>query len=171
MVAPQIEAIAKDINEWNNLHCLGSGETYPIALEGALKLKKICLRNNEGSGTSNSQHEERKMDATPIEVTDATFDQSITQPKKPVIVDFWAPWCPACRVYAPVIDELANKFHGRIVFAKVNSDQNPVSKTKYGIEAIPTLLFFSNGQVVQTHVGALEQEQLRDLVKEFLKVI
>jgi thioredoxin 1 len=111
------------------------------------------------------------MDGTPIEVTDATFDQTITQSKNPVIVDFWAPWCPPCRVYAPVIDELAKKFQGRILFAKVNSDKNPVSKTNYGIEAIPTLLFFSNGKVVQTHVGALEQEQLRNLVKEFLKVI
>ena len=86
--------------------------------------------------------------AKPREVSDTTFDQEVLKSSKPVLVDFWAPWCGPCRMVAPVVEELAQEYDGKVEFVKLNTDDNPNTAVKYGIRSIPTLLVFKGGQPV-----------------------
>jgi len=100
----------------------------------------------------------------PIAVDDGTFDQIVLQAKTPVLVDFWAPWCRPCIMAAPVLEELAEEYNGRISFAKVDVDQNAKTATKYGIMAIPNLIIFKNGKPASQIVGYKPKAELkRDL--------
>ncbi len=108
---------------------------------------------------------------TPVHVTDAEFEKSVLQSSLPVIVDFWAPWCGPCRMVAPVLDKLAAEYAGKLIVAKVNTDENPDWATRFGVQGIPTMLFVSNGKLVHRQVGALPEGMLRDVVKEFLEVV
>jgi len=108
---------------------------------------------------------------TPVHVTDAEFEKSVLQSSLPVIVDFWAPWCGPCRMVAPVLDKLAAEYAGKLIVAKVNTDENPDWATRFGVQGIPTMLFISNGKLVHRQVGALPEGMLRDVVKEFLEVV
>ena len=92
--------------------------------------------------------------AEPIHVGDATFEKAVLQSKTPVIVDFWAPWCGPCRMVAPVLEKLAKEYDGKVIVAKVNTDDNPEWAMKYGVQGIPTMLFVRNGQIVDRIVGA-----------------
>ena len=96
----------------------------------------------------------------PIPISDSNFDQTVLQAKKPVLVDFWAPWCAPCRMVAPVIDELAKEYEGRIDFAKLDIDQNPRTASKYSVMSIPTLIVFKRGQPVSHIVGFRPKEEL-----------
>jgi len=107
----------------------------------------------------------------PVHVTDADFEKSILQSTLPVIVDFWAPWCSPCRMVAPILDKLAAEYAGKLIVAKVNTDENPDWATRFGVQGIPTMLFVSNGKLVHRQVGALPEGMLRDVVKEFLEVV
>lgn len=107
----------------------------------------------------------------PVHVTDAEFEKSVLQSTLPVIVDFWAPWCGPCRMVAPVLDKLAAEYAGKLIVAKVNTDENPDWATRFGVQGIPTMLFVSNGKLVHRQVGALPEGMLRDVVKEFLEVV
>ncbi len=98
--------------------------------------------------------------AKPIEVTDATFEQEVLNSDVPVLVDFWAIWCAPCRLIAPVVEELANEYEGKLKVAKLDVDHNPNTAVKYGIRSIPTLLIFKNGQVVDQIVGAVPKQYL-----------
>ncbi len=98
--------------------------------------------------------------AKPIEVTDATFEQEVLNASVPVLVDFWAIWCAPCRLIAPVVEELANEYEGKLKVAKLDVDHNPNTAVKYGIRSIPTLLIFKNGQVVDQIVGAVPKQYL-----------
>ncbi|MCS6905539.1 MAG: thioredoxin [Bacteroidia bacterium] len=89
-----------------------------------------------------------------IEITDQNFDQVVTNSDKPVIVDFWAEWCGPCRMIAPVIDKLAENYKDKIVVGKVNVDFNQEVSFRFGIQSIPTILFFYKGQIVDKQVGA-----------------
>ncbi|MCS6906386.1 MAG: thioredoxin [Anaerolineales bacterium] len=107
----------------------------------------------------------------PIHVTDAAFEKTVMQSPLPVIVDFWAPWCGPCKMVAPILDKLAKELAGKVLIAKVNTDENPEWAMKFGIQGIPTMLFIYNGKVVHRQVGALPEPMLRDMVNEFLDVV
>jgi len=107
----------------------------------------------------------------PIHVTDSAFQKTILESPVPVIVDFWAPWCGPCKMIAPVLDKLAKEYDGKLVVAKVNTDENQKWASRYGVQGIPTMLFISAGQVVHRHVGAVPEGMLRDAVDQFLEVV
>jgi thioredoxin 1 len=100
-----------------------------------------------------------------IETTDATFDATIAGPG-PVVVDCWAVWCGPCRMVAPVIEELAKDYAGKVKFAKLDVDKNPATSRKFGIQSIPTLLFFKDGKLVDQKIGAMPKAMLEPIVKK-----
>jgi thioredoxin 1 len=93
-------------------------------------------------------------------VTDTTFDQEVTKSDRPVLVDFWAPWCGPCKAVAPVVDDLAKEYDGRLKVVKLNTDENPKTAQAYSIRGIPSLYLFKNGQVVEQVVGAVPKSTL-----------
>jgi thioredoxin 1 len=93
-------------------------------------------------------------------VTDDTFEQEVLQAQLPVLVDYWADWCGPCKMIAPILDDVAQEYAGRIKIAKLNIDENQATPPKYGIRGIPTLMLFKNGNVEATKVGALSKSQL-----------
>jgi thioredoxin 1 len=95
-----------------------------------------------------------------MHVTDATFEQDVLKSAEPVLVDYWADWCGPCKMIAPVLDEIAVEYEGRIRVAKLNIDQNPNTPPRYGIRGIPTLMLFKEGEVEATKVGAVSKSQL-----------
>ena len=111
------------------------------------------------------------MSAEPIHITDESFEKSVMQSTVPVIVDFWAPWCNPCKMIAPTLDKLAQENEGKLIVAKVNTDDHAEWMQKFGIQGIPTLLFVSGGKVVHRQVGALPERMLREVVAQFMEVI
>jgi thioredoxin 1 len=104
-------------------------------------------------------------------VTDEAFEKAVLQSVTPVIVDFWAPWCGPCRMVAPVLEKFAAEYQGRLIVAKVNTDDNPQWAGQFDVRGIPTMLFVAGGKVVHRQVGALPEPYLRDMVEEFLGVV
>jgi thioredoxin 1 len=115
--------------------------------------------------------ESESMSGEPIHITDESFEKVVMQSPLPVIVDFWAPWCSPCKMIAPVLDKLAKEEEGRLVVAKVNTDDHAEWMQKFGIQGIPTLLFVSGGKVVHRQVGALPERMLREVVSQFMDVV
>ncbi len=107
----------------------------------------------------------------PIHVNDNAFEKAVLNSPLPVLVDFWAPWCAPCRLVAPVLDKIAKEYAGKMVVAKVNTDENTKWAVQYGVSGIPTMLFISGGQVVNQQVGALSYNQLKLAVDRFLSEI
>ena len=107
----------------------------------------------------------------PIHVTDGTYQQTVLDSKIPVIVDFWAPWCGPCKMVAPILDKFAKEFEGKLIVAKINTDENQEWMMKYGIQGIPTMLFVADGKIVHRQVGALPERMLRDTVSQFLETV
>jgi thioredoxin 1 len=106
----------------------------------------------------------------PIHVTDAEFEKLVLQSSLPVIVDFWAPWCGPCRMVAPVLDKLAKEQAGKLIIAKINTDEDSDWAMKYGVQGIPTMLFVADGKIVHRQVGALPEGMLRDVIGQFIEV-
>jgi thioredoxin 1 len=95
-----------------------------------------------------------------LHVSDATFETDVLKSPQPVLVDYWADWCAPCKMIAPILDEIADEYAGKIKVAKLNIDQNPTTPPRYGIRGIPTLMLFKDGNVEATKVGALSKSQL-----------
>jgi thioredoxin 1 len=93
-------------------------------------------------------------------LSDASFEEQVLKAQGPVLVDYWAEWCGPCKMIAPILDEVANEYAGKLKVAKLNIDENPATPPKFGIRGIPTLMLFVNGEVKATKVGALSKSQL-----------
>jgi thioredoxin 2 len=96
----------------------------------------------------------------PVDVTDKSFHTDVLSSPEPVIVDCWAPWCGPCRMVAPVLEQLASEYRGRVKIAKLNVDENPRTASQYSIQSIPTMLFFKNGEFVNQLIGALPKREI-----------
>ncbi|RMH07326.1 MAG: thioredoxin [Aquificota bacterium] len=103
-----------------------------------------------------------------VVLTESNWQAEVINSGKPVLVDFWAPWCGPCRIIAPIIEELANELGDRVKFGKLNTDENPNIAMMYGIRAIPTLMLFKNGEVVDTRIGVQPKEALRQMILSHL---
>jgi thioredoxin 1 len=97
-------------------------------------------------------------------VTDESFKHDVLEAPGPVLVDFWAEWCGPCRMVAPILDEIAAEFAGKLTVAKVNIDDNPMTPTEYDVRGIPTMILFKDGKVVDRKIGAMPRGQMRDWV-------
>ncbi|MET0379279.1 MAG: thioredoxin TrxA [Spongiibacteraceae bacterium] len=103
-----------------------------------------------------------------VHVTDASFDDEVLKSDVPVLVDFWAAWCGPCKMIAPILDEIAKEYAGKVKIAKVDVDANNDTPAKFGIRGIPTLMLFKQGAAAATKVGALSKTQLNDFIKTAL---
>ena len=103
-----------------------------------------------------------------FEVTDTNFDQAVLKSDQPVLVDFWAAWCGPCRALAPIVDEVASAYSGRVKVTKMNIDQNAATPSRFGVRGIPTLLVFKGGQVKEQIVGYVEKEKIEAALTKHL---
>ena len=103
-----------------------------------------------------------------VHVSDSTFDEEVLNSDVPVLVDFWAEWCGPCKMIAPVLDEIASEYDGKLKVCKVDVDANPGIPPKFGIRGIPTLIVFKGGNAEATKVGALSKTQLTEFVQEVI---
>jgi thioredoxin 1 len=108
------------------------------------------------------------MNIMVIDVSDQNFENEVIKSELPVLLDLWAPWCGPCHMVAPVIDGLAGKYNGRVKFCRLNVDENPQTAAKYRIMSIPTLMFFKDGQVADTVIGAVPERILQPKIDALL---
>jgi thioredoxin len=102
------------------------------------------------------------------QITDDNFESDVLQAQMPVLIDYWAEWCGPCKAIAPLLDEIAESYNGRLVVGKLNVDDNPNTPAKYGVRGIPTLMIFKNGEIEGTKVGAASKSQLTAFIDEYL---
>jgi thioredoxin 1 len=140
----------------------GLSEGFDEELE-RIKLKKL----KEIMGSSRSS-EGSSIEASPLTLTDENFDEVISKHKL-VFVDFWAPWCAPCRMIAPMVEELSREFAGKIVFGKLNTDENPQTAMKYMISAIPTLILFKNGAEAERIIGVTPKQAIEAVLRKHLE--
>ena len=139
--------------------CHKCGAKNRVSEEAAGRLRPVCGRcstalEGQTAGGAGDRH--------PIEVTDATFSRDVLQAgDKPVLLDCWAPWCGPCRLIAPVMQELAAEAQGRFVVGKLNTDENPRTASQFQIDAIPTLLIFKSGKLVERLTGLRPKQQIQ----------
>ena len=108
------------------------------------------------------------MDTRVLEVQDQDFEDQVIQSQKPVVVDFWAPWCGPCKAVGPIIEKMADTHHDKVQFVKINIDDNPETARKYGIKSVPTIMFFNNGQMVDKLVGMVTAAKLGESLQSVL---
>ena len=102
----------------------------------------------------------------PVDITDATFEEEVVKSDTPVVVDFWAEWCGPCKMIAPLVEELAGEYDGKVKFTKLDVDSNPQTPMQFGVRGIPTLLIFNDGKPVGQVVGAVPKNMLKKRVDE-----
>ena len=107
-------------------------------------------------------------DESLVQFTDANFEQEVLKSEKPVLVDFWAPWCGPCRAVGPVVEDLAETYKGRVKVGKINIDDNPKTATTYGVMSIPTLILFNKGDIMDKLIGLSPKDRLEGLIKKAL---
>ncbi len=103
-----------------------------------------------------------------LEIDDSIFDDEVLKSEKPVLIDFWAPWCGPCMAISPLVEQLAGEFGDKIKFVKCNVDDNPISPGKYGIRSIPTLMFFKDGNAVDQVIGMVAKSKLEEVINKIL---
>jgi len=108
------------------------------------------------------------MMSKPVEIEEAKFEEAVLKAESPVLVDFWAPWCGPCRMVAPVVEELAEDYDGKVNFVKLNVDDSPQIASKYGVMSIPTLILFKDGKPVSNVVGFRPKDELKKSLDEAL---
>ena len=108
------------------------------------------------------------VESKPIAVTDASFAEDVLASPVPVLVDFWAPWCPPCRAIAPIMSELATEYAGRVTIAKLNTDEQPRTMAQLGVQGIPTLIIFKGGREVERLIGARPKGQYQQRIEALL---
>src|SRR3990172_9720530 len=111
------------------------------------------------------------MSESIIHVTDSSFEDEVLSSDKPVIVDYWAKWCGPCKMIAPLLDELADEYKGKLTVAKINIDENQETPQKYAVRGIPTLMIFKNGEIAGTKVGAMSKSQLSAFVDSLIEPV
>ena len=132
------------------------------------KEEEVVIGTAVEGGTAAGEEEVAASEAKPIHVTDETFKELVLDSPLPTLVDFWAPWCGPCRMIAPIVEDLARDYAGRIAFAKVNTDENVEMAGRLGIMGIPTLILFKDGQEVDRVVGYVQRRTLEDKLKAVL---
>lgn len=126
-----------------------------------------CLLPLKGNKPAiNLQLSEIKVDVSDIilQVTDDNFEEAVLKANEPVLVDYWAEWCGPCKMLAPILDEIAADYEGKLTVAKLNIDDNPNTPQHYGVRGIPTLMLFKGGEIEATKVGAATKSQLADFI-------
>jgi thioredoxin 1 len=107
----------------------------------------------------------------PVHVSDDAFEKTILQASVPVLVDFWAPWCGPCKMIAPAVEELAKEYDGKALVAKVNTDNDPLWASRFGVQGIPTLIIFKNGKEVDRVVGAVRKDVLKSKLEKAVAAV
>ena len=103
-----------------------------------------------------------------IDVTDQSFEEEVIKASMPVLLDLWAPWCGPCRMVAPVIEKLSEEYDGKFKFCRLNVDENPQTATRYRVMSIPTLIFFKDGEAMDTVIGAVPERTIQPKIEGFL---
>jgi len=124
------------------------------------EIKKRKLEQLKKQYTSGDNNMEENLPDTPIQMSDADIEENVKK-YETIVIDCWAPWCGPCRMVSPIIDELAKEMQGKIVFGKLNVDENPATSAKHQIMSIPTLLVFKNGNLVDRIIGAMPKDMLK----------
>jgi thioredoxin 1 len=139
----------------NNTHATGQGGVF--------------CQNDVNFSRIFNVHKEKAMASELIKhTTDATFEADVLQSSQPVVVDFWAEWCGPCKMIAPILDEVAGAYEGKLQITKMNVDENRDVPAKFGIRGIPTLMIFKDGQLAATKVGAMSKSQLTAFIDQQL---
>ncbi len=129
--------------------------------------KKMKDLAKKGNGNNFSDNVNTTMGAAPLTLNDSNFEGTIKKSHL-IVVDFWAPWCGPCRAVSPVIEQLATELAGKVLFGKLNVDENPVVSSTFGIQSIPTIAIFKNGKMVDGFVGAASKSQILSKISTYI---